>query len=250
MKMRSIILLAVIPIALLLQGCATPPRIASNTLQNLAYGQTFSDVQKLMRSNVADCFIIRQTNTVYECKMISVFDTQKSYLLLFKDAVFVSALNAVEERKHSKWIDFSNLSQPDFTQVNVLVEDFFPPPSLTDFQFTNSSNFELANQREKEGEKEGLGMAIGLSPFWIPTAPVWIPLMIHDNSKWQEFYGKLKSLKTGESKAEVIRLLGKPTKIYGSENESIWVVKNMYGCLGFENGELVWILFNYTPIER
>jgi len=182
--------------------------------------------------------------------MISVFDTQKSYLLLFKDGVFVSLQDAVEERKNSKWRGFSNLSQPDFSQVNVLIEDFFPPASLAGFQFTNSSNFELASQQEKEGEDQGISMAIGMAPFWIPTAPVWIPVMIHDSSKWNEFYGKLESLNTGESKADVIQLLGKPKQVYGSDNETIWVYKNLYGCLGFENGELVWILADYRPIER
>jgi len=124
MNPRSIIVLPLILIALLFQGCATPPRTTSNTLQKLAYGQTFSDVQKQMGSNVVNCFIIRQTNAVYECKMISVFDTQKSYLLIFKDSVFVSALDAIKERRNSKWRGFASLTEPDFTQVNVLIEDF------------------------------------------------------------------------------------------------------------------------------
>lgn len=203
-----------------------------------------------MGSNVVDCFIIRQTNTVYECKMIYVFDTQKSYLLLFKDSVFVSALDAVEERKNSKWRGFSSLTQPDFTQVNVLIEDFFPPQSLADFQFTNSSNFELAREQEKEGEKDGEGMMIGLAPLWIPTSPILLPLMTHDLHKQNELFRKLDSLKTGESEADVIQLFGKPEKVYGPDSESIWVYKNLYGCLGFENGELVWILADYRPIER
>ena len=237
-------------IVVLMAGCASPPRIVSNKLQSLSYGQTFSDVQKQMGSNVVACFIIRQTNTVYECKMISVFDTQKSYLLLFRDSVFVSVLDAAVERKNSKWRGFSSLDEPDFTQVNVLIEDFFPPPPLADFQFTSSSNIELAREQEREGDKEGAGMMIAMAPFWIPTSPVLVPMMIHQNRKQYERFIKLDSLKTGESETDVIQLLGKPEKKYGPENESIWIYKDLYGCLGFENGELVWTLADYRPIER
>ncbi len=250
MKMRSIILLAAIPIALLFQGCATPPRITSNKLQSLAYGETFSDVEKQMGSNVMDCFLIRQTNVLYECKIIMVFDTQKSYLLLFKDGTLISMLDAVDERKNSKWRGFSNLTQPDFAEVNALIEEFFPPPLLSTFQFTNSSNLELALKQEKEDEDEGIGMAIGLAPFAIAAAPITAPILIYQSGNQTEWFKKLNSLKTGESETNVKQTLGDPKKIFGSQNEEIWAYKNWWGSLGFKNGQLVWIMNDYKPIER
>ena len=93
-------------------------------------------------------------------------------------------------------------------------------------------------------------MAIAFAPIWIPTSPIWIPAMIHLSSKQHEWFRKLDSLKTGEPESEVFRLLGKPEKVYGPDNESIWTYKSWWGCLGFENGELVWILYDYKPIER
>ena len=187
MKMRSIIILAAIPIALLIQGCATPPRITSNEIQNLAYGQTFSDFQKQIGSNAMDCldcFTIRQTNTVFKCKMIDVRDTQKSYLLLFQDGVFVSMFNTATERGKSKWRGFSSLTQPDFKEVNARIESFFPPPMLSTFQFTNSSNLDLARskQEQDDGEAEGIGMAIGLAPIAIAVAPVTLPIVIYQQN--------------------------------------------------------------------
>ncbi len=250
MNLRSTIFLAAIPIVLLLQGCATPRRNTSNSLQNLAYGQTFSEIQKQVGSNVMDCFTIQQTNTVDKCKMIYVDDTQKSYLLLFEDGAFVSMLDAIQERKISKWRGFSSLTQPDFSQANALIEDFFPPQSLVTFQFTNSSNPELAREREKQDRNDAMQMTIELSPLWLPTAPIWIPAMVHAERKQNEWFRKLDSLKTGESEAEVIQLLGKPEKVFGPDDESIRTYKSWWGCLGFENRELVWIMYDYKPVER
>jgi hypothetical protein len=254
MKLRSIIILAAIPIALLFQGCSTPPRITSNELQKLAYEQTFSEFQKQIGTNVMDCldfFTILRTNTVYNCKMISVFDTQKSYLLLFQDGVFVSMFNTAEERRKTKWRGFSSLTQPDFTEVDARIESFFPPPMLSTFQFTNSSNLDLARskQEQDDSEAEGIVMAIGLAPIAIAVAPVTLPIVIYQQKKQSKWTKHFESLKMGTSETDVKQLLGDPKKIFGSQDESIWVYKNMWGCLGFENGKLVWIMNDYEPNE-
>jgi hypothetical protein len=225
----------------LLCGCATSHQITANKFQGLAYGQSLPEVQKQLGGEGEFWFKIRQTNTVFECRRVYTYDTHKSFFLLFEDGSFTSLLNS--ENPTSSWRGFTNLTQLDFSELNLCLAGYFPPNPLSNFQFTNS----VVAVEDSSGLVEGVGYAVGLAPLWVPMLPVSIPLLIHQSNKQANWYKKIDSLKTGESDVDVVQLFGEPTQKIDSNNRSIWIYKNWWGSFGFENGKLVWIMNWYEP---
>jgi len=215
--------------------------LTSNKFRSLSYGQNLHDIENSIGSTGQRSFIIRQTNTVFECRTIYVDDTRKIYSLLFENGVFSSIWDERTQRTPwGHWKGFGNLTDPDFSKLDFFLKDFFPPKPLPEFQFTNPPNPERVPSWGEE--HEGLGMMIGLAPFWVPAAPIGLPIMAASMKKDERWYKGINSFKTGESEADVLKILGKPSKKIGNDYHSVWAYSNRMTSLGFENGELVWIL--------
>jgi hypothetical protein len=225
---------------LLLCGCANQTDVASKKMLRLAYGQSFHDVTTTLGKAGVRSFIIRQTNTVFECRIVHIEHTEKLYSLLFQDGVFCSALDAERQKNWSAWKGFDNASPIDFTRLNFFVADFFPPRPLADLNFANSPK---TNSASSGIDYEGLGMVLVLGPLFLPVAPIALPFMVISEENDSHWSKAIAGFKTGETEPYVEAHLGKPSKKFTSGNRSVWIYGNRMASLGFEEGKLAWVLY-------
>ena len=235
-------LILLLVLACLFCGCTSnQTQINSDRLKQLAYGQKMPEVRSQLGTTGARSFLIKKTNTVYECRTFYVRDTRKTYCFLFQDGIFVSVNDLAQQRAWGYWPGFRNKASPDFSEMNFFLTDFFPPKPLSDFKFTELPDPKLAHSWW-EDNNEGVGMMIGLAPFWIPGLPIIVPIVVRDQIKMGQWIRAFNDLKTGESEAQVESRLGKPARKIGNSMHSVWGFDNVYSCCGFEDGKLVWIL--------
>ena len=236
-------------LACFLCGCASnQTQISSGMLKRLAYGQKMPEVRSELGTTGVRSFLIKQTNTVYECRTIYVKDTRKTYCFLFQDEVFVALNDLAQQRAWGYWPGFNNKASPDFSGMSFFLADFFPPKPLSGFNFTEPPDPKSTHSWWADNG-EGMGMMIGLAPFWIPGLPIVASGMAAEQMRESRWIKAFDDLKTGESESQVESQLGKPVRKTGDEQHSVWGYNFMYSSCGFEDGRLVWVLNGFDASE-